>query len=1003
MAKKNRIEQPWGYREQTVYQSAANLLRDELNKKDKLDSEQSKLIEELLKGSIVSVEYDSETRGYDFVNVDGDVLYTANLDDIIMSDFVKSSSYDRENGMFTISFENGDNVELDFTVLNKSIDIEKQYRKEGDEKLQELIKQEEENRNAGDKELRNSINWEKQYRKDRDDELRSSIDEEIKKREEGDDALWEVVNAATSNTEDFKKKLEEEIKSRSDADEEIWKAIGKCDDDCDNDEQSSLNERLEEEIKNRFNADEGIKEYISEEVDSLESAIEEEKSLREEEDKKIQDALNEFSAYTVNEFENVNGLIEQEVDERLKADEEIWKAIGKCDDDCDNDEQSSLNERLEEEISERKRSDEVLQGNLDNETTERQNAVTGLENALNDEAKARKDADDALQAAIDSINGDVNANVVKIESVEPSSTNVREEYQLVNANGDKLGESIKVYKDSSLKDVKLDEQNLVFTYIKDDGSVEDVNLDVSVFLAQSEFKKGLEVTNDGIVNVKIADDSEQYLTVGEDGIKLTGIDAIKDASDNGIEEVKTLLDEEKSARESNDTLIQGKLEQEISDREASEETLKSDIEKLLQEEKERAEKAENDLKTALEEEQSAREVKDTEFGDRLSEIDNSLIAEVDAREAEDKELHEEIDSLTNTVEDLSQDIKDFKTEVGDDIKELDERVTDLESSNGEIESKLENKPNADDVYTKVEADKKFASKKDLPIDYYTKGEVDAAISKAETSITVNVDALRDNARKRDNELEGMITQLETQVNSFGDKVETIVAADNSIVVNSKNENKLNPKINVKVAEEWIPFSKQNNLKLGVDGLYSIADLNYNSDTQELEFVNNEGTKRISGFADLFTITDFSYEPNASSGEFKLILKYQTSKSNRGEGICDVSALVNSWDVAANGGDGSIILTREVKDNRKYILSGDVKIQEGSNALKKEPNTGYLYVEDLSGSLEDLRLELEDLKSSLSTLALENLSLKNEIKKISSSIPKQILNTIKYGEDEFIEE
>ena len=101
-------------------------------------------------------------------------------------------------------------------------------------------------------------------------------------------------------------------------------------------------------------------------------------------------------------------------------------------------------------------------------------------------------------------------------------TNVREAYKLVDGGGTQAGETIKIYKDSSLKSVALDGQTLNFTYILADGSESTVGVDVSKFLAESEFKNGLEVVN-GNVNVKIDTASETFLSVGESGVKLDGV------------------------------------------------------------------------------------------------------------------------------------------------------------------------------------------------------------------------------------------------------------------------------------------------------------------------------------------------------------------------------------------------------------------------------------------------------------------------------------------------
>lgn len=135
---------------------------------------------------------------------------------------------------------------------------------------------------------------------------------------------------------------------------------------------------------------------------------------------------------------------------------------------------------------------------------------------------------DAKSYSISAVSGD---------ELTALGTNVKEAYKLVDEDGAKAGEIIKIYKDSSLKSVALDGQSLKFTYILADGSESIVPVDVSTFLAESEFKNGLEVV-DHVVNVKVDAASEGFLTVGADGVKLSGVQtAIDNAAKKAATEV----------------------------------------------------------------------------------------------------------------------------------------------------------------------------------------------------------------------------------------------------------------------------------------------------------------------------------------------------------------------------------------------------------------------------------------------------------------------------------
>lgn len=123
----------------------------------------------------------------------------------------------------------------------------------------------------------------------------------------------------------------------------------------------------------------------------------------------------------------------------------------------------------------------------------------------------------------------------------PGSTNIKEAYKLLDSDGNKLGDVIKIYKDSSLYNAYLGHMNdtitsstdptvvpgtgataLCFIYQKADGTYELVKVDVSQFLEETEFLDGLTVDNH-IVKVLIDPTSETFLTVSSDGVKLSGV------------------------------------------------------------------------------------------------------------------------------------------------------------------------------------------------------------------------------------------------------------------------------------------------------------------------------------------------------------------------------------------------------------------------------------------------------------------------------------------------
>lgn len=185
-----------------------------------------------------------------------------------------------------------------------------------------------------------------------------------------------------------------------------------------------------------------------------------------------------------------------------------------------------------------------------------EDAVSGINGTLaDDDSKTLA----AINDEIDTLQKDLNdleaaqksysvSKLTEDELTELGDTNVKEAYKLVETVGEssaKVGDFIKIYKDSSLKSVSLEAENgegtegqfLKYTYIKADGSEEVIYVNVSEFLVQAEFKDGLAVSEAGEVSVKIDATSEGFLTVSADGVKLAGV---QDAIDNAVAAEATL-------------------------------------------------------------------------------------------------------------------------------------------------------------------------------------------------------------------------------------------------------------------------------------------------------------------------------------------------------------------------------------------------------------------------------------------------------------------------------
>ena len=134
-------------------------------------------------------------------------------------------------------------------------------------------------------------------------------------------------------------------------------------------------------------------------------------------------------------------------------------------------------------------------------------------------------------------NGDGIYTDIKISSATPSSTTVKEEYALLDSDGNALGQTIKIYKDSSIVSITYitdpadaHYQNLEYVYIDASGNTQTEYVDMSELVLEAEFASGVTVDASGVVHGVVDAASETFLTVGAEGFKLSGVkDAINDA------------------------------------------------------------------------------------------------------------------------------------------------------------------------------------------------------------------------------------------------------------------------------------------------------------------------------------------------------------------------------------------------------------------------------------------------------------------------------------------
>lgn len=253
-----------------------------------------------------------------------------------------------------------------------------------------------------------------------------------------------------------------------------------------------------------------------------------------------------------------------------------------------------------------------------------------------------------------------------------------------------------VKSDSIIDKVEYKDGILTITFTNGD----EIHIDLSELIDENEFGDGLIYDeSDRVVKVLIDDQSERWLTVSENGVKVSGIQ-------DEIDRLDDRVDAEISRAIAEEGRIESKLDQEIQDRIAdvdAEENRAKEAEQVLttnlSDEITRATRTEQGLNhridvlnDELDAEESTRESNDaalslrisTEVNDRIAAINaektraeaaeatlnDKIDAEISNREAADSVISGAVDNLSNDLEIEVQRAKDEEEAINERIDEL---------------------------------------------------------------------------------------------------------------------------------------------------------------------------------------------------------------------------------------------------------------------------------------------------------------------------------------------
>lgn len=255
-----------------------------------------------------------------------------------------------------------------------------------------------------------------------------------------------------------------------------------------------------------------------------------------------------------------------------------------------------------------------------------------------------------------------------------------------NKDGNKVGElnvSDFVKSDSIIEKTEYKDGILTITFTNGDV----ITIDLTDLLDENEFKDGLTI-NDHVVKVLIDGDSDDYLTVSENGVKVAGvkadIEAEKDRAEGEEQRIESKLDQEIARATSEEQRIEDKLEQEIDDRIADvdeEETRATGeeqrIKAKLDEEITRAKRIEQALNSELDSEEVAREAGDAALGVRIDNEINDRKADVNEEEARAKAAEE---ALQSAIDDEAARATSAETALQAAIESEGQRAQDAEAA-----------------------------------------------------------------------------------------------------------------------------------------------------------------------------------------------------------------------------------------------------------------------------------------------------------------------------------
>ena len=566
------------------------------------------------------------------------------------------------------------------------------------------------------------------------------------------------------------------------------------------------------------------------------------------------------------------------------------------------------------------------------------------------------DAITALNAKDVELETEVNK---KIESVEVEKNSANELQYIIKVDGTNVG-TIDIPKDQFLKEVVYDAGNkaIVFTFETSEG-VKIVNVNVDDLVDTYTAGNGLKVENN-VFSVVINEDSEAYLTLTPEGLKISGIDAALATKANAADVYTKTESDAKYITEHQD--ISG-LATKVEVNEVA-----ADVEANT-----------NAISVINGNEAQVGSIKKA-LADAKVYTDDKILAEKNRAEAAETANADAISILNGNeaqVGSVKNAIKVSEDYTDDKIAEVN---THHDTDIAAVNAALDNKANKSEVYTKSEIDTKgfltstdiagLASSEDLATETTRATAAENAIANdlatANSNITTNTSDITDLKREA------------TRLNLIVDETNSIK------LIKSKDDNGTELSADVK-----LDITGTNILKITGNGLTADVEMSYSQATNTITFSNGLTTQEFQ-LAGASLIEDGFYDSTTR----QIVLITRLSDGTTREIRINADALIHTLKVD-NGVQNPIKLAKTTDAEGVDVLSARLDISTESHNLILN-NNGTLYASNEAknhtglwgGEEKTIQYIIEKLKTEIDKIpVIENevTEIRNEVDELSDEV------------------